>query len=254
VEPLSRWAVVAAVIAVVLSLGAIGLVVGPGEFATNLLVEFIGIAVSVLVAVALVERLLRRQRAQQWERVRAQTLRSIYATVTDIAAAFYLEVYSGAISDSVGDELALIHRSQWPTEDIADRLAELAEHISANADELGSSTEVLHNDVGPAIRHMRDAVTPRVIEVAEDPTLVEKLVELEDAERRWAISLGVIDDWGAPETFGWEDSAGVLDAAAEICRYLARLEPPPSASHRFGAVLHKHRPVSAETPPGSPSD
>jgi len=71
-------------IAIVVLAGA-GLLMSPDSFAENLLAESVGVLVSVVIAVALVERLLERERARQWKDVRALVLRAIWAHIADFA-------------------------------------------------------------------------------------------------------------------------------------------------------------------------
>ncbi|MFG1942755.1 hypothetical protein [Nonomuraea sp. NPDC048826] len=70
------------------------------------------------------------------------------------------------------------------------------------------SSRQLHDRMQPHIQHLRDVLTPRVIEFGYEPELIEALVSAEQAEERWTSLITFIeDDWGMPEEFAWEAAA-----------------------------------------------
>ena len=268
---------VALALATAAGLVAAGLALDSPEFTGNLLAEGVGVVVSVVVAVTLVERWLSRERARRWQRVRSQTVRAIDANLADIAFRFSLRIPPPR---DIGLDF---YTGDVPRAEIAAEIRDLAEQLRERAEELGktpdadtiviaehgkpqrqgritvdseatkarlyadfldtSSTRDLYDDVSPVLRQLRDVLTPRVIDLADDPRLVELLGDIEAAERQWLSNLEVIEHWGAPDHFGWEAAAEFLGSLAGVIEYLApdvdHLSPPaaPLARGRTGQHL-----------------
>jgi hypothetical protein len=81
----------------------------------------------------------------------------------------------------------------------------------------------LYDEVRDNLVMIRDVLTPRVLDLADDPALANLLLELEAAERQWRHMLWVIEhDWESRSQYAWRAVADVYRAAAEVTAHLAR--------------------------------
>lgn len=84
------------------------------------------------------------------------------------------------------------------------------------------SSRSLYNDVSSHLNQIRDVLTPRVMSLANEPELVELLLEIEARADQWRSNLQLVeDDWGMPEDYGWEAAIQTLLALADTHAYLA---------------------------------
>jgi hypothetical protein len=132
VAVVSRRALFIVVIVVVALVGA-GLLISPQSFAENLLAESVGVVVSVVIALALVERLLERERARQWQDVRALVLRAIWAHIADFA--FECALTIPRLDAGVEDDYRLLstHDFEMPTAESAAALERLRKRLQNEA-------------------------------------------------------------------------------------------------------------------------
>lgn len=199
-----------------------GLLLNPQPFIENLLAETAGVAASILVGFTLVERLMQRQRARQWERVRFQTVRAILAHIMDIGLEYYM-LLPVAIRQEEQEFIYYYYELELPSEEAAQGLARISKHVLGHKQELAPlSSRDFHEHIAPHIYQLRDVLTPRVLELNDDPSLVEALMEVETAERTWMYNLGLENRFGGPEEFGWESSAGFLDSCGKVVGHLTR--------------------------------
>jgi hypothetical protein len=198
-----------------------GLLLDPLPFIGNLLAETAGVAASIFVGLTLVERLMQKQRARQWERVRSQTVRAILAHIMDIGLQYYM-LLPVSIRQQEQEFIYYYYELQLPSEEAAQGLARISKHILGHQKELAPlSSRGLHEQIALHIYQLRDVLTPRVLELNDDPSLVEALMEVETTERNWLYNLGLEDRFGAPQEFGWEYSADFLDSCSKVVSNLA---------------------------------
>jgi hypothetical protein len=198
-----------------------GLLLNPQAFIENLLAETAGAAASILVGLTLVERLMQRQRARQWERVRFQTVRAILAHIMDIGLEYYT-LLPVSIRQEEQEFIYYYYELELPSEEAAQGLARISKHVLGHKQELAAlSSRDFYEHIAPHIHQLRDVLTPRVLELNDDPSLVEALMEVETAERTWMYNLGLEDRFGGPED-GWASSAGFLDSCGKVVGHLAR--------------------------------
>jgi hypothetical protein len=198
-----------------------GLLLDPQPFIENLLAETAGAAASILVGLMLVERLIQRQRSRQWERVRLQTVRAILAHIMDIGLEYYM-VLPVSIRQEEQEFMYYFYELDLPSEEAAQGLARISKHVLGQKEELVPlSSRDFHEHISPHIHQLRDVLTPRVLELNDDPNLVEVLMDVETAERSWIYHLGLENRFGAPEEFGWESSAGFLEACSKVVAQLS---------------------------------
>jgi hypothetical protein len=199
-----------------------GLLLDPLPFIGNLLAETAGVAASILVGLTLIERLMQRQRTRQWERVSHQTVRAILAHIMDIGLEYYM-LLPVSIRKEEQEFMYYYYELDLPSEKAAEGLARISKHVLGHKQELAAlSSRDFREHIAPHICQLRDVLTPRVLELNDDPSLVEVLMEVETAERSWMYHLGLEDCFGAPKEFGWESSAGFLDACGKVVGHLAR--------------------------------
>jgi len=85
-----------------------------------------------------------------------------------------------------------------------------------------ASSRTMYLKASPHVQQLRDVLIARVLQFHDDPALAERLIEIETVEREWLANLEMIEDWGAPEEFGWESAAKLLNASAKVVEQLAK--------------------------------
>jgi hypothetical protein len=132
---MSRRATFSVAIVMIVLVGA-GLLLSPQSFAENLLAESVGVVVSVVIALALVERLLDRERAGQWQDVRALIMRSIWPQITDFAFECVLTI--PRLDAGVEEDYLLLstHDLEMPTAGSAAALGRLRKRLQKEAKNL----------------------------------------------------------------------------------------------------------------------
>jgi hypothetical protein len=115
------------VILLALAAAVVGFLVDAKGFEVNLLAGLVGGCAGFIVAIAVVERLLERDRARRWATVSTQVRRSILGAISDIAFDFYL-VNVPTLPDGATD----LFRDATPSlaEKEADALARVLEYMA----------------------------------------------------------------------------------------------------------------------------
>jgi hypothetical protein len=115
---------------------------------------------------------------------------------------------------------------------LASFVHEHANEIGDVEDEFGTTTDAdrrtrsLYNEITTELATLRDVLTPRVLDLADDPRLTELLFEVERSERHWRHMLWVIEnDWEDRPKFAWDAVAGVFDAASAVARHIFETYP-----------------------------
>jgi hypothetical protein len=105
-----------------------GLLLNPQPFIENLLAETAGAAASILVGLTLVERLIQRERARQWERIRLQTIRAILAHIMDIGLEYYM-LLPVSIRQEEQEFIYHYYEVGLPSEEAAQGLTRISKHV-----------------------------------------------------------------------------------------------------------------------------
>jgi hypothetical protein len=90
---------------------------------------------------------------------------------------------------------------------------------------LTESPEALHAAVADDFRYIKSVLSPRVLALGADPELSGLLLQLEDHEEDWQAWMKTARDWGAPESFAWDEATSALEVAAGIYARLAEARP-----------------------------
>lgn len=215
---LTRHRTTALCLTLTLLLGSSGFWLRLEGFLGNVLAELAGVTLSVLIAFTLVERLLLRQRREQWIGVSRAIRSAISSRVDSVACDFYC-------ADTLPDAWFLADTAQEHAavmEATAARLTTARERLAKHTVDDIATTRQLHRATRADLGFVRDVLTPRVVQLGDDAELVEALVALEEAERLWNQAIQLIyDNWGFPAELAWERAAGTLSAAARLYRLVA---------------------------------
>jgi hypothetical protein len=191
---------------------ACGLLLGVTNFLSNLLAELAGFALSVIVAVKIVEKLTEERRRSRWELVRETTLREIRWNLG-------------------GWPYAAIRTRTFPLANYQETLRRFggkpegglsaAAHLIHAAPPEGTS-RALYSELQESFARLRAVWLPRVFDLADDPTLAELLLGAEKAERAWGTMLHFVEDvWdGVPAD--WDAAAALYAAAASVVAHIER--------------------------------
>lgn len=148
----------------------------PANMAQNLIAELFGIGLGVWVTIWIVERLLERRRRERWKEVRSQVLSAILSDVWDIAWAYARRCYQ------------LITRAIWfkggePPQDAVDDLKEMLEEMRKKG--AGWWVQELFRDTEWRFYHLRDVLSPRLMDVGEEQKLMELLLRIDIRHTAW---------------------------------------------------------------------
>jgi hypothetical protein len=198
-----------------------GFAAGLDGFGGNILAELAGIGLGFFVAFFVLERLLAAQRQAEWSGTRQASLRALRARLFDIALATYLHVDAAPGS--------ILEADAGATDERADAFVALAtyvqgrtEHFAKDPDDEAATTRLLHTAIHDDVAHIRDVLVPRFLALADDPALLELLLDLDEAEREWSRGvIAIYDDWGFPNELAWERAAAAIASAAALYRYVA---------------------------------
>lgn len=172
-------------IAFIFVLAAAGAFLDAKAFLVNLLVAAISIVVSVAVALSLVDRYVRRQKSEQWAKVRETTYHAIIAHLADLTSQMFIYF---PVKD---------HR---PMSAILEGRSSPSASAPAGMDELATALEGLPNSIGgdkstsdlavewyEAVKwdldQIREVLTPRVMQFSTDQEPVDALIQFDEADR-----------------------------------------------------------------------
>ena len=167
-----------------------GFAFGVDGFAGNLLAETVGVLVSVLLAVLVVERLIERDRRTRWHLVSEQTARTLRFALVKASLPIYLALPSpkpfGADPRTAEDHGTL-----------ADGLIELERGLHA----FGENEELKRLELTGVLEAARPhrqlalgEVMPRLLALGRDPGLIQRLMAIEERlqsldYRLWSVTL-----------------------------------------------------------------
>lgn len=208
---------------------------GVRNFASNLLAELAGIAISVIVAVVLVGTLAARQRRKTWDGVRTHLLRAIHMHLVDLATRLLMLRLVGDFARHRGEWEKLwraLDRTDASDPDVSQaiqRVADLArERFRARTLELDGKVEPdatpfleLVKGVNEELIRLRDVLTPIVLEVADEPALAERLLQLQEEGKSLRTYLSVGEDpFKLLLQSACEDVCDVCAVAADLDAYI----------------------------------
>lgn len=191
-------------------------------FIGNVVAGLAGVLLGVVVTYALVERLLREHRGQEWLSVRTAIVESLIGRLFAIGHAVALGAPSAPKS--------IVYLSQDdPT--LVDALNELCDYLQ---DQRGRGQESLrtladlHASVADEFAFIHTVVTPRVLAVCDEPEFARLLVALERYETEWVQCMAACEDSAGrthgrqlgPLRHGWDSAATAIVVAANIVRYV----------------------------------
>lgn len=232
--------------------GICGFILDAESFVGNLLAEAWGVLVSVVLAFTLLDAWSRGQRRSDWQRVSYQTARSLHAHIMEIgyfccvcqellsnqilfdrenkfsfvaysrasamkASADVLRALSRLMREQI-DQLCVVRKVPVNPAVVLDEWSR-KEFATSERDRV--STRSIRRMVEPELIQIRNVLTPRVLQLADDPALAGILMDLEEREREWVENLKRVEGWGADEHPAWEALASVVDAAAAVVNHLA---------------------------------
>jgi hypothetical protein len=222
----------AAVAIVGLASAGAGFALDVRGFAVGLLASIAALAMTVLTATFFFDELAEKQaaarRRDKWNIVRVATLTAIWEQVRRMTLPI-------AMRSPTADTFAVAYKtalelmdgvSSWiPTE--ATPLDEDAADGLATYEEYKASMTRLYEDVAREYVYIRDVLTPRVLDLADDVELTRLLFDLDDAERQWSaivFTAGKGETQGSWATFPvdtWKAVADFHQAAVEVARHVA---------------------------------
>jgi hypothetical protein len=232
-----------------------GFLLDPRGFGSNLLAEIVGIALGVLIAVLGIEVLTTRRRQQRWYAVRERTFQSIHTHIVDVAVdclmsspvptlmaddeeGEYWNAMGSAIDPPTVEAAELVRKlakfireHEEEFQDVQDRrgrFSDFPEERLASLKRQDLTSRAFYDEARDEITLLRDVLTPRVLELADDPTLASLLFEIERAERFWRHSLWIIEhEWEYRSMYAWRAAAAVLEAGADVTAHLAQASAEP---------------------------
>jgi hypothetical protein len=198
----------------------LGFALGLPDFEAHALAGLSGLILGAVLAVGLIDELLRRRKRETWALVYGEIRRSISEAVLDLSTRFAAMLPG----QSAFLEVAGPEDDPFPRADVAHSLEQLLTEVRGRLPQLAgeldqpdrSSTRRLYDQVAPIAAPLRTATTTRVIALGDEPRLVSALLDFERAERRWHGWLLAVEQEGAPDTFAWEHALATLSAAAGV--------------------------------------
>lgn len=197
-----------------------------GEFWVNLLAEGAGLFASIIVAITMVEYLTRKHREAQWERVKDLTLRSICTHIVEFQTTFMLldlhphhdlvmKIIDGRAQASQEAAKAMFASLDPIRQYFHTRVRRDEDALMRDIDDLYRRTRW---DLG----QIREVLMPRVMQISEDPELIEVLVDFDEAYRQWEHTR--IADQQAGIGYGqvFEAAVQTFEAGAKVYQFIAQ--------------------------------
>lgn len=203
---------------------AVGVALDAEGFAENLLAEVVGVVVSVLLAVSVVERLLESDRRARWRLVSEQTTRTLRSALVKASLPIYLALPSpkrhGADPRTAEDAGVL-----------ADGLVELEKGLRASGENErvgGPKLEDVLQETRPHLQLVFRDVMPRLLALGSNPELIQRLMAVETAlqaldHRLWSVTSmagGIIGPGHLTHREAADELAGLVETFGAVVRYL----------------------------------
>jgi hypothetical protein len=198
----------------------------------NVSAELAGALLAVVLTVTIVEWLLKDLRVEQWKRVRGQTLNAIQTRIEQIGGEFA----SYAPAEETLDYVEVMVKEQPERHHlralrglhraIETNIANLSTGVGVPAEhspedeyqvEAQASSQPLEEAVRPHVQALEETLTPRVLELDQQPELAGRLMELEKAAWLWNRKVQPVHNPGLRDVniSRWTAAAQFLNSA--IC-------------------------------------
>jgi hypothetical protein len=208
----------------VLGLGitVLGFALEAEGFSGNTLAGLSSLILGAVLAVALIDQLLRRRHREHWSIARAEICRAICEAVVEMASSFALSVSDDLeFLRLVGAEDDPVTRPQiWLALcDLVEAARAAEQRLSSRLEPELASSRTLYEQVARVVAPLRIATTTRVIVLGDEPQLVAALLELERAEQRWRSWVDTVEREGAPDYIAWRHATATLQAGTDVYGY-----------------------------------
>lgn len=212
---------------------AAGFAIDATSFGLHLLAELVAFAVTVVAAILVLDRFAERQSEQRrqtrWTGVRKATLVGIWDQLQRVFRP--IQILSPDPNFFALDYEVVIGTWDKISEWTNTRAIRSDSTDQAEFDRHRSEMSELHDAVTEQYRYIRDVLAPRVLELADDITLVELLHEFDRAERRWSRAVDVagqsaFQHWPDYAVWTWGQLHVFCESAVKVARHIARDLPP----------------------------
>lgn len=182
---LAKWLLSCAIACAAILLSVVGLVLDKQGFLCNLLAEVVGVLVSVIVALVVVDKWTEFHTKKQWEKVRSITYDALAAHICDMLT----QVFIFFPIKNHRPMTPIIEGRSKPNpvtteaiSELASQLRQLPSAITAEKSTSDLSIE-FHEDVKWDLDQIRDVLTPRIMQSGADQAVVDALMEFDAARR-----------------------------------------------------------------------
>jgi hypothetical protein len=210
-----------------MAVAGLGFAVEAEGFAGNALAGLSSLILGSVLAVALIDQLLRRRHREHWSAARDEICRAICEAIVDMASSFALFVSSGnGFLDMVGPEDDAFARPRIGSAlcDLIDAIRDDEPRLSSQLEPDLASSRTLYDEVSTIIASLRTVMTTRVVVLGDEPQLVAALLNLERAERQWESWVVMVERDGAPDGLAWRHATATLQAGADVYSYFLPAE------------------------------
>ncbi|HEX3783223.1 MAG TPA: hypothetical protein VHX38_26445 [Pseudonocardiaceae bacterium] len=231
-----------------ISVGA-GLAIDPENFAVGILASLAALALTVLTATLIFDELAEQRAAarkrEKWDIIRIATLAAIWDQIRRITLPIAERSPDGEyFSVDYKNTLKIMGEvSSWiPTQAVPldrDDPEGVAQYEACK-----NLIARLYRDVARECVYLRDVLTPRVLDLADDVDAVEPLYTLDDMERQWSSVVfsagpGEIENaWQAFPEAAWTAVSDFYGAAIDVARWVAG-EPDMPTPRTLQLILVK---------------
>jgi hypothetical protein len=231
-----------------------GSLLGVKSFAQNILSSVADLGIGIFIAFYLVDRISSRERRARWQHVRAITYDSIEAICGEMAFQFQIDLMTDQWESSPDDrppiEKELYENFNDLKHGIIARITEISKvsEVTSGYGEFyqyelsRASSQNLYGSLAPMTEQLFLYSFPRILELDEAPNLIQAFIAVENTYREWASTIDLIEGWGAPEEFAWEqvaafcgDVSNLLKAIYEARRSETTVETSSDLNRRDGS-------------------
>jgi len=173
-----------AVLVILLAAAIVSFLYWPASRLQNLIAEAASIALGVWLTVTLVARLLEIRRRERWKEVGSEVFRPILSDVMDIAWAYARRCYPVIWRHS-------LLKGSEPPQDAADDLKEMLEEMRNKG--AGWWVQELFTDTEWRFHHLRDVLSPRLMDVGDEQKLIQLLTRIDSRYTTWKDCLRMLE-------------------------------------------------------------
>lgn len=181
------WFILALLIIIILT-SIVGFIIEPKTFITNLLSGLSVLGTSIVVALLVVDKYIKYQKAKQWSIVRDYTLKTIAVHLCEIATCIFthypsidpemmIPIFEG---HSLLPNQRTLQSFNWLLNKLYDY--KLPQNIAINKSTSDIAIDY-YKSVEWDLDQIQNILIPRVIQSSEDTSLINLLIEFDDARR-----------------------------------------------------------------------